>query len=434
MTHDDDRLLERFDQRLSGIEVEVPAPPRWSGSATTLVDPLLPRYGLTWPRLAWLLVAVAVLASLGGSQLLGNRPTTDPAASGAFAVEPVEPGVVRVLHDGEREISWVEGRPLGPDATPPYPDGESRIHVLADGRVWLLMHGSAFELGTQETYEFHGGPVPMTGGDRYAIATDGTMLKLMGWRPQSWTPGRHELWMFGGSEWAPVELPDDGRDGATRGHGVAVGPDDEFWFFATHGTYRFDDGQWTQVTDDSPGHGGAAFVVDADGVPWVLGGGVTFSHLDEGEWVASRPAGTDPAWPLGRVYPGPTADMNASGVIWVQAGAVGTPPTPFLARRMDGEWRVFTDFDHMPEAFVAGSGVALRVAPDGTVWMGSGPDEDDGCDGLAHFDGSTWVHFLDGLCIYDLDVAADGRAWVTGGPRWDETDTAGGLYIVGPVE
>jgi hypothetical protein len=47
----------------------------------------------------------------------------------------------------------------------------------------------------------------------------------------------------------------------------------------------------------------------------------------------------------------------------------------------------------------------LDVAPDGSVWLPSD-------DGLARFDGRSWMWFLGGKIIEDVDIAPDGSVWV----------------------
>ncbi len=65
-------------------------------------------------------------------------------------------------------------------------------------------------------------------------------------------------------------------------------------------------------------------------------------------------------------------------------------------------------------------GTVFRAGPDGSVWVT--PQETSGCDGLANFDGETWVRYLDGRCVYGFDIATDGTVWVQAGDApWQDT-------------
>ena len=54
-----------------------------------------------------------------------------------------------------------------------------------------------------------------------------------------------------------------------------------------------------------------------------------------------------------------------------------------------------------------------------------------GCDGLVSFDGSDSHRYLSGLCVHDIDIAADGSAWVLAN-EWVGTRDA--PQMVGPVD
>ena len=58
------------------------------------------------------------------------------------------------------------------------------------------------------------------------------------------------------------------------------------------------------------------------------------------------------------------------------------------------------------------SGAAgMEVAPDGSVWYGSGSPADT-CGGVARFDGVTPDRYLSGLCVEAIDITADGAVWL----------------------
>ena len=76
----------------------------------------------------------------------------------------------------------------------------------------------------------------------------------------------------------------------------------------------------------------------------------------------------------------------------------------------------------------------ITVAADGSLWL-NGSDELGGCDGVDHYDGSTWTSYLRGSCVHDLSIAPDGGVWV----RADIVDVPGNattsdvdLYVIIP--
>jgi hypothetical protein len=112
-------------------------------------------------------------------------------------------------------------------------------------------------------------------------------------------------------------------------------------------------------------------------------------------------------------------DGSSDGTLWMRRTSSG------LARHDEEGWTVFfTAEDGVPQMGCQpwGSGL-LRAAPDGTVRVTATVDDVmtggmyDGetfqqCDGLAHFDGMAWSHYLEGMCVWALDIAPDGVAWV----------------------
>ena len=48
---------------------------------------------------------------------------------------------------------------------------------------------------------------------------------------------------------------------------------------------------------------------------------------------------------------------------------------------------------------------------------------------MANFDGTTWTHYLQNLCILDMDIAPDGSVWLQAG----EVGIVRGTLEVGPI-
>ena len=72
------------------------------------------------------------------------------------------------------------------------------------------------------------------------------------------------------------------------------------------------------------------------------------------------------------------------------------------------------------------------VAADGSLWLQG--IEDHGCDGAAHYDGTTGTSYLVQHCINDLAIAPDGSVWL-GASAYDyDTDMVGpsSLYVITP--
>ena len=54
----------------------------------------------------------------------------------------------------------------------------------------------------------------------------------------------------------------------------------------------------------------------------------------------------------------------------------------------------------------------LDVAADGSFWLNGSAPTDEGCGGVAHYDGTTWTSYLVEYCIHDLAIAPDGSVWL----------------------
>ena len=73
----------------------------------------------------------------------------------------------------------------------------------------------------------------------------------------------------------------------------------------------------------------------------------------------------------------------------------------------------------------------IGVSTDGSVWVDAS-DLTEGewaeCDGVARFDGATWSQYLSGRCLFDIDFAPDGSAWVLA----DGDDSPVEVYVITP--
>jgi hypothetical protein len=109
----------------------------------------------------------------------------------------------------------------------------------------------------------------------------------------------------------------------------------------------------------------------------------------------------------------PNGDLWVMLVDWSEDwGALQEAGEPFVEWALaywdsaSGEWTVFEQ--DLPEGYPS-----AMAADDGGVWLaqGSGFVEQMEFDGLAHFDGENWSHYLPGTNVFDVAVAPDGTIW-----------------------
>jgi hypothetical protein len=123
-------------------------------------------------------------------------------------------------------------------------------------------------------------------------------------------------------------------------------------------------------------------------------------------------------------------DVGVDGTLWIQAhdpqARLADTTSAYecglrLARFDGSDWNDWDGDDGVPEVgpvfFYGGCQEGVHaVAPDGSVWLAPldfmGGRE---CSGIANFDGTTWTRYIDGLCVYDADVAPDGAIWLQAG-------------------
>ena len=93
-----------------------------------------------------------------------------------------------------------------------------------------------------------------------------------------------------------------------------------------------------------------------------------------------------------------------------------------LARLDGGQWEVWDGDDGIPPVGPVAFPYSFplegvhAVAPDGSIWLAALDHmAERECGGIVNFDGSTWTRYLDGLCVYDADLAGDGAVWLQAG-------------------
>jgi hypothetical protein len=346
------------------------------------------------------------------------RATPDPSAG--LVTEPVAPGIVRVLSDGAGH----DLASLGVDD----------IAIGADGAVWMTGTSSLFRLGQP-------GVAPVRGYSSYrnlTVADDGTV----------WV-GTSNPSSYDGERWSSA--PGDVDWWAVRPDGTVWGVRPDASFFGGDEQKppgfvlsRIEDGRWATVDvvgwprgaiGDASAPYGPGLVATADGSLWLIahrGDKALLMRYDGTTWDAVETP-FDPWW----IADGPDGS-------WVLVDRnVGTHDGETrIARFVQGTWsesRV-----QLPDATEYWSEDTLRpiVASDGAVWLRVGlPDErggrqhvfPEGCDGVARVVGSTWTHYLAGICIWDMAPGPHGEVWVA---TWDgdmQLQQAGDVYLIRPA-
>lgn len=129
-----------------------------------------------------------------------------------------------------------------------------------------------------------------------------------------------------------------------------------------------------------------------------------------------RLGGNEYAWSLSLAGSG-------LGVVDPDKFLVGLAPDGALWIRMDRQRFLrydptanalgeYDSTDGVPNMHAVLDGPGLfHVAVDGSVWM-TGTPRHGFCDGVSHFDGTTWTHYLAGQCVYTMDSAPDGSLWL----------------------
>jgi hypothetical protein len=180
---------------------------------------------------------------------------------------------------------------------------------------------------------------------------------------------------------SPFEFSDGGFDR------FYITDDGDRYAAYTESLYRHDDGAWSAVSS-LDGWGFPVVDVGRDGTIWQSGGMTLFGDVADDTPFAGQ--GLTPESEAFHAYPEGLFSILSEG----------------LARFAGGEWAAWTSADLPDIDLPTRLGDAeFKVAPDGSLWVGSH------CDGLARFDGESLDRFLPGQCI-SMDIAADGSVWV----------------------
>jgi hypothetical protein len=363
--------------------------------------------------------------------------TTNVLDGVVLVTEEVEPGVLRIVNDGIRDLS----RPIVCDEGPYDCTGfSSNLAVAPDGGIWVFGPELSYRLGDAASYP---------NGDGSPAWLD---------RPVQVAPDGTRWWLEARKVMRADEESAHGQQAPDRRHRFAqwfdLGPDGAVW--ATYAARARDGGDsvlvrrdgehWTKVAEWP----GASTSLPAGAelrfeISPTLPAGV---HLDEGWGAATlvllRETGESSlGWwalgPDGEIWDAPATeefegvglwDMDAGGGIWAYAGNG-------LAHDDGTSTHLYTAEDGIPLTsggmYDWGPGF-LRAAPDGTLWVASnvtasGSRKEWGCAGVANFDGTRTTRYLTEHCILALRIGPDGSAWVQAGERTGE-DAAVELYLI----
>lgn len=360
-------------------------------------------------------------------------PTGEPAVRAdilpgvALTVAEVEPGILRVIDDGVRDLG-----PLPP-----------QLLAGRDGSIWLRSwtygkgrnrHDRLERLGDGSVLE----PPDRTWISDAAVAPDGTVWAVT----IKYSSRQAHLRSFDGVSWtdrSPTDRPVYVR-------GVEVTPDGTVW------------AAWARVGegDDPDAWPAETFVGKLGPDGWervgpaapIGGSGTELFVPDEGDPVLYRGRGA-PAPALAMAYDDGTWRDLVDGYGIVAAGGAGTvwylpwrdedeldADDDLLAHtdsrgtlvRVDADGRAeWGPEDGVPVFHWHYKGpIDLEVGRDGSLWVTyptaappSPPDQPlpPDCEGVARFDGQAWRRYLADHCITQVALAENGVIWVNSWPE-----------------
>ena len=394
------------------------------------------------------LVAAAAIVALFGGFLLAGISTTQqgdemaPAAvtespspmttemlPSGMVTEEVEPGVLRVVNDGVRDIAvpggmwgaaglsidqdgdiWVHGEKtayrLGEPAEPGWTLGRSVVDITSDGTLWGTMLDSTIssfdgtswtDRATLEGWAWVIGIATTPAGTTWATTVDNSQCPK-----DTSTPSCRQVLLVRIDATGASTSP--GWEGAEPGqlqwHKPIVSPDGDVWL----------------VEAEDPEMEGCSVGAFRryDGTEW--------QTIDVPEELTTRGAGE-------------SFGFGADGTLWAASGRLGSgrdcmDANHGLARLDESGWSLFTQAEGVrPWGGEGAYGLStyLRVAPDGSVWVaGAGWD---GCHGVARFDGASWTPYLEGYCVDGLDITSGGTVLALASAN---SGGSLGLYVITP--
>ena len=414
--------------------------PRLSWLSGTRSGSPRPRLGMSrWGFSLMRPIAVVALIGLGtGAVYLaagqGPSPSPIPASSATasptaapstkpltgllarLVTEDVEPGVLRVVSDGYRNLA----PDVVLDAQLPRPGfRQSNVVAGSDGSVWLFGAEEWYRVGEAATYPVTD-ETPNLPSRRVQVAPDGILWTLVGLVGTD-DDGSLTLQSFEDGSWT-VRMD--------RVRSFDLEADGTVWVNSDRRFVRIRDGWQTPVFGRADG-----FWIDPL-TPFMKGDGdevgvlvhtdgscpschIATWWLQEDGDTHSDPAGELPGEIVG-------VDMDGHGDHWIYqtldvpeagVGQTDTVPTTraidYIVHVTGASSTVYTDEQGVPPLARGALGSVFRAAPDGSVWLAPRDDQAAGrCGGLANFDGTTWTRYLPGRCIHALDIAPDGTVWL----------------------
>ena len=337
-------------------------------------------------------------------------PITTAELLAGMVTEEVEPGVLRVVHDGVRDLAMLPGS-WGQ---------HGGVTIGTDGAVWVhTASGYYFRVGEEQTFHLpqafrseHGSPQETFGAQALHAGPAG---QLWAWDARL---GRVNAWLV--DEWieradlAVEAMAVDDRNeawAANRWGLLHVGADEET-LIAWPGTSS---GEVVPYTLGVAADGRAVVLAGSPGADPEAGFLDTLLAYDGSGWTeVALPS------PISAFFPGDGMGVGADGTVWVAGDDHAETDYMHhrLARLDEAGWTVFTAADGV-EPWGGKMGFVpeevLAVSPDGSVWVDASTSNGGSwaeCDGVARFDGTTWSRFLPGHCLFDIDFAPDGSAWV----------------------
>jgi hypothetical protein len=381
--------------------------------------------------LAASLISALLVGGVATADVTAAQRTVDDLLPGVeLRVREVAPGVLRVLHDGIRDLRKQS-----------YDEGLFSDHGLiggSDGSVWVVEPDRLWRIGDKGSYRWPEGLQGLRRG-QVGIAPDGVL-----WVERRDWPGGMPASVYSchGATWNEHEFPADADVTS-----VEFSPDGSVWAAWTGpdgdaAVGRLVEGRWDVLAGEPPQIFGFAdnepwfqleqrgsLLTDPEGGLWIDSpssweyrfGGAPLYHYVDGEWREQE------------APPGPPAEswatLGRNGELWLARSSDAPKdyaPDP-LAYFDGSAWQTFDrPLGALPKRYTVGP---LAVAPDGDMWASVWMNKRDV--GLARFDGETWTRYLPDSTIYSLALTPDGDVWLQAG-SWDWEEPAR-TYVI-PAE